>query len=100
MGFFALLDKYTGPLGTASFDTALIGLLQTGATGGWSGRAPLLWTIRMAVARLERPVCQLLLLYTENVPIHVVAMLFTVLTGTGVLSIFHTHSQVISTGKG
>lgn len=67
VAFIVLLDKFAGPLGGAAFDTALLSLLSrsrsAGAGGGWSVPSGLLWTVRTAVERLERPICQLLLLH-------------------------------------
>lgn len=64
---FVFFDKFTGPLGQASIDTALLALLRRDSGGagpaGWPRMpANAVWTLRTAAERLERPLCQLLLL--------------------------------------
>eukprot|EP00933_Yihiella_yeosuensis_P003522 TRINITY_DN10644_c3_g1_i1.p1 TRINITY_DN10644_c3_g1~~TRINITY_DN10644_c3_g1_i1.p1 ORF type:complete len:415 (-),score=55.14 TRINITY_DN10644_c3_g1_i1:171-1415(-) len=72
---FVFFDKFTGPLGQAAIDTALLSLLRrdNGGRGpeGWPRMpANAVWTLRAAAERLERPFCQLLLLHfgTSNAP--------------------------------
>lgn len=64
---FVFFDKFTGPLGQAAIDTALLALLRRDSGGagpaGWPRMpANAVWTLRTAAERLERPLCQLLLL--------------------------------------
>lgn len=71
---FVFADKFSGPLGQASIDTALLKLISRGSAGSDSkGIVPAngLWTYRSAVSSLERPMCQLLLLKLQvvNAPI-------------------------------
>lgn len=100
MATLAFLDKYTGPLGTAALETALLALmnhetspgneLQVGfaVPGAW------LWSLRMAVSRLERPICQLLLLQTATLPVQWVALVFASTSCIGVLVILcHQESR-------
>lgn len=67
MFFFVFFDKFSGPLGQAAIDTALLSLMRLDGGGkapfSWP-RIPVnaMWTLRTAAERLERPVCQLLLL--------------------------------------
>jgi len=82
---FVFMDKYTGPLGAAALDVALLEVLRRGEGGG-AVRSSLLWTARMAVSRLERPLCQLVLLHTEGFPIQAVSAAFTAVTCAGVLA--------------
>lgn len=65
---FVFMDKFTGPLGQAAIDTALLAVMRRGRDEG-RGSSPgprlpanALWTVRTAAERLERPACQLLLL--------------------------------------
>eukprot|EP00933_Yihiella_yeosuensis_P011594 TRINITY_DN119049_c0_g1_i1.p1 TRINITY_DN119049_c0_g1~~TRINITY_DN119049_c0_g1_i1.p1 ORF type:complete len:200 (-),score=32.23 TRINITY_DN119049_c0_g1_i1:69-599(-) len=110
MAVFAFLDKYTGPLGVASLDTALLMLIcgqkedqssldkddsKCDANKDSSKAQPfftvpgqLLWSFRMMVSRLERPICQLILLHTSAIPVQAVAMAFALITCIGVLSIY------------
>jgi len=75
MFVFVFCDKFTGPLGQAAIDTALLALMRrsqdSANENGWP-RIPAnaLWTLRTAAERLERPTCQLLLLRfgTDNAP--------------------------------
>jgi len=64
---FVFFDKFSGPLGQAAVDTALLALLHPADkepmkanTRGIPSTA--IWTVRTAAERLERPSCQLLLL--------------------------------------
>mmetsp|Transcript_29079 Transcript_29079/g.83346 ORF Transcript_29079/g.83346 Transcript_29079/m.83346 type:complete len:439 (-) Transcript_29079:37-1353(-) len=88
---FAFLDKYTGPLGMAALDTALLRLLKTGAVvsseGSYGVPGTLLWTARMVVSKIERPVCQLILLHTSGLPVHRVSWAFTTFTCLAVLAV-------------
>merc|ERR1712196_573690 len=62
--FFVFFDKFTGPLGQASIDGALLLLLReprASRSSGWlRQRIPAngMWTVRTAAERLERPLCQ------------------------------------------
>jgi len=94
--FFVLvfIGRYIGPLGKAAQDTALLKLLKSSPSDmGGSAQprfgvpATLLWTIRNAVARLERPLCQLILLHAAALSIPQVAGLFTFIACVGVLAI-------------
>eukprot|EP00931_Biecheleriopsis_adriatica_P073539 TRINITY_DN47800_c0_g1_i1.p1 TRINITY_DN47800_c0_g1~~TRINITY_DN47800_c0_g1_i1.p1 ORF type:complete len:432 (-),score=54.62 TRINITY_DN47800_c0_g1_i1:127-1353(-) len=64
---FVFGDKFTGPLGQSAIDTALLKVMQRGrdeSTGKAWPRIPAnaMWTLRTATERLERPLCQLVLL--------------------------------------
>mmetsp|Transcript_80855 Transcript_80855/g.262168 ORF Transcript_80855/g.262168 Transcript_80855/m.262168 type:complete len:421 (-) Transcript_80855:330-1592(-) len=87
---FVFLDKYTGPLGSGALDVALLAILRDGGAshqraGKRGVRGTWLWTVRNAVARLERPICQLILLHTSGFPIQCVSCGFTAATCLGVL---------------
>lgn len=92
-----LVGRYVGPLGKSAQDTALLKRLErpkegeeaAAATSQPGGLVPatLLWTMRMACSRLERPLCQLILLYTGgSLPIPLVSGCFTVVAVAGVLT--------------
>lgn len=91
LAMFAFLDKYTGPLGGAALDAALLKVLRIGALTGKSSRigvpSTLLWTSRMVIVKVERPLCQLVLLYTTGMPVERVAWAFTLITCAAVLAI-------------
>ena len=85
------VDKYTGPLGAASLDSALLKLLTQSSTSSTTGLPKglpdtLLWTMRVAVARIERPICQLILLH-GSLSVELLSLLFTSLTTMGVLKV-------------
>lgn len=70
MFVFVFGDKFTGPLGQAAIDTALLSVMRRGRSKsdgeGWPRMpANALWTLRTAAERLERPLCQLILLRFE-----------------------------------
>eukprot|EP00927_Polykrikos_kofoidii_P066872 TRINITY_DN62432_c0_g1_i1.p1 TRINITY_DN62432_c0_g1~~TRINITY_DN62432_c0_g1_i1.p1 ORF type:complete len:440 (-),score=43.10 TRINITY_DN62432_c0_g1_i1:22-1260(-) len=88
MFVFVFCDKFTGPLGQAAIDTALLRLMRRGrdkADGaGWPRMAEnALWTVRTAADRLERPVCQMLLLRSgaDNAPAWLVICFALIATG-------------------
>lgn len=87
----AFVDKYTGPLGAAALDNALLTVLEFGAhRAHLSPRAvpnTLLWTARMVVQKAERPICQLILLHSSGFSVHRVAWLLTLVTTSAVLFI-------------
>ncbi|CAE8608543.1 unnamed protein product [Polarella glacialis] len=99
------VDKYTGPLGAAALDMALLQLLETSGPGPLSGGsevegsgrsargipATFLWTLRMTTSRMERPICQLVLLNTAGVRVELLSCVFTFLTFVGVVAIFGRH---------
>ena len=110
--FFGLVfvGRYVGPLGKAAQDSALLQLLKNSSTNSpaagatsWYRRVgipkTLLWTMRMAGARLERPLCQLILLHAAGLlPVPQVAGAFTVISCLGVLAIVSfvaDHQQVV-----
>ena len=86
------LDKYTGPLGIAALDAALLHLLKFSAALqgdiGWTVPATVLWTARNSIQKLERPICQLILLNISAVPVPLVSGCFALVTCGGVLAIF------------
>merc|ERR1711957_820606 len=93
MFVFVFADKFTGPLGQAAIDTALLTLMrqsrEAGIGKGWPRMpANALWTLRTAAERLERPMCQLLLLRfgAGNAPVWVPITFATV----AVLFVEHT----------
>merc|ERR1712224_374492 len=73
MTLFVLSDKYSGPLGAGALDAALLVVLRRGSQRGTSDAmslkcfpmvsASLLWSVWTAAERLQRPICQLILLY-------------------------------------
>eukprot|EP00929_Paragymnodinium_shiwhaense_P099124 TRINITY_DN60681_c0_g1_i1.p1 TRINITY_DN60681_c0_g1~~TRINITY_DN60681_c0_g1_i1.p1 ORF type:complete len:456 (+),score=54.56 TRINITY_DN60681_c0_g1_i1:94-1461(+) len=96
VAFFVLvfIGRYIGPLGKAAQDSALLKLLSsyTMKTGDktlpwYSVPGTLLWTMRMAVARLERPLCQLILLHAAGLSVPRVSGLFTGVACLGVLAV-------------
>eukprot|EP00747_Dinoflagellata_sp_TGD_P025662 gnl/TRDRNA2_/TRDRNA2_131405_c0_seq1.p1 gnl/TRDRNA2_/TRDRNA2_131405_c0~~gnl/TRDRNA2_/TRDRNA2_131405_c0_seq1.p1 ORF type:complete len:206 (-),score=18.64 gnl/TRDRNA2_/TRDRNA2_131405_c0_seq1:317-883(-) len=100
--FFALvfIGRYIGPLGKAAQDSALLKLLKESTIEKSVKPLPrqsvpgtLLWTMRMAVFRLERPLCQLILLHSAGLPVPRVAGLFTGIACLGVLAIVR-HAEV------
>ena len=67
LAIFVLSDKYAGPLGSAALDDALLAELRRGrelqdAAPSWGIGSQVLWSLRGAAERLERPVCQIVLL--------------------------------------
>ncbi len=97
LAFFALVfvGRYIGPLGKSAQDSALLKLLSDKEV---SGRirvpATLLWTMRMAFARLERPLCQLILLYAAGLPVPLVSGAFTAIACLGVFSVLRTRDSL------
>ena len=97
MFFFVFFDKFTGPLGQASVDGALLLLLkqarQSRSNAWYPQRIPAngMWTLRTAAERLERPLCQLLLLHfgAANAP-PAVSLFFTAIA---VCFVLHTYSS-------
>eukprot|EP00928_Gymnodinium_smaydae_P023525 TRINITY_DN19382_c0_g1_i1.p1 TRINITY_DN19382_c0_g1~~TRINITY_DN19382_c0_g1_i1.p1 ORF type:complete len:442 (-),score=63.30 TRINITY_DN19382_c0_g1_i1:72-1397(-) len=97
MFFFVFFDKFTGPLGQASIDGALLLLLKQPRGDHSSGRfrqripANGMWTLRTAAERLERPLCQLCLLHfgAANAP-PAVSLFFTAIA---VCFVSHTFSS-------
>ncbi|CAJ1390311.1 unnamed protein product, partial [Effrenium voratum] len=96
LAVFAFLDKYTGPLGAAALDVALLRVLEPKDSSTAWCTAPqarlvpstLLWTSRMVFARVERPACKLLLLHFESLfAVEQVALTFSCATCAGVLAV-------------
>eukprot|EP00928_Gymnodinium_smaydae_P041918 TRINITY_DN28303_c0_g3_i1.p1 TRINITY_DN28303_c0_g3~~TRINITY_DN28303_c0_g3_i1.p1 ORF type:complete len:429 (-),score=46.65 TRINITY_DN28303_c0_g3_i1:78-1364(-) len=95
---FAFLDKYTGPLGSAALDVALLKLMRFGArkeekSTGVRPTSEVLWTARMVVSKVERPICQLVLLHTTGMPVKQVAWPFTLVTCIFVLALHLWHDE-------
>mmetsp|Transcript_164571 Transcript_164571/g.316053 ORF Transcript_164571/g.316053 Transcript_164571/m.316053 type:complete len:214 (+) Transcript_164571:106-747(+) len=94
LGGMVFMDKYSGPLGSAALDMALLRVLTQGDERLRSStssliRVPgsLLWTLRTAVTRMERPICQLLLLHGAGISVQWLSSIFTAITTTGVFLI-------------
>jgi len=94
------MDKYTGPLGAAALETALLAVLVEGdeqnkaqKQSGLQIQGSLLWTMRMIVGRMERPICQLVLLHSAGTPVALLSSIFTMLTSVMVLSILQRQSS-------
>merc|ERR1712039_861954 len=92
IGVFAFLDKYTGPLGSSALDKALLQILEFGALRGsdatrYTVPSTILWTSRMVVSKVERPMCQLVLLHTNGVPVERLAWTFTLASTAAVLAV-------------
>eukprot|EP00927_Polykrikos_kofoidii_P052340 TRINITY_DN46123_c0_g1_i1.p1 TRINITY_DN46123_c0_g1~~TRINITY_DN46123_c0_g1_i1.p1 ORF type:complete len:418 (-),score=46.51 TRINITY_DN46123_c0_g1_i1:109-1362(-) len=103
---FVFIGRYVGPLGKAAQDTALLKLLKEYTVENgvkqlpWhSVPATLLWTMRQAVSRLERPLCQLILLNSAGLPVSQVASLFAGVACIGVLAIVRRGDDLQSTTK-
>lgn len=68
---FVFLDKFSGPLGQAALDTALLSLLrprvakEAGSNSSVRVPANAMWTLRSAAERMERPASQLALLHLQ-----------------------------------
>lgn len=91
LGGMVFMDKYSGPLGSAALDMALLAVLIQGderlrSSASYVIRIPgsLLWTLRTAVTRMERPICQLLLLHGAGISVEWLSSIFTAFTTTGV----------------
>eukprot|EP00929_Paragymnodinium_shiwhaense_P087062 TRINITY_DN47374_c0_g1_i1.p1 TRINITY_DN47374_c0_g1~~TRINITY_DN47374_c0_g1_i1.p1 ORF type:complete len:411 (-),score=33.52 TRINITY_DN47374_c0_g1_i1:23-1255(-) len=84
---FVFVDKFTGPLGLAALDTALLQILEGGGRelSGSSVPARLLWTVHTATSRVERPLCQLILLTFSWVPVQLLGICLTLTTSAGVM---------------
>lgn len=94
LGGMVFLDKYTGPLGSAALDVALLAVLTAGdarqrakTSSRMQVPGSLLWTLRMTVTRMERPICQLLLLHSTGISVQWLSLIFTAITAAGVLLI-------------
>jgi hypothetical protein len=93
------LDKYTGPLGSAALDRALLQILGwapgSAETNSRKRRAhyfwvprSFLWQLRSVVSKVERSICQLVLLHGTSglgVQPEFLSFLFTAATSSGVL---------------
>jgi len=93
VGVCALFDKYTGPLGSAALDIALLAILKRGAVTVQADKrqisvpGTLLWTMRNGISRLERPICQLVLLRTSGIPVGYISGVLALATTLGVLAV-------------
>lgn len=83
------LDKYTGPLGSASLDSALLAVLYHGRCNRGLPET-VLWTMRTAVARMERPICQLIMLHA-SLDVETLSLIFTLVTSVGVLAVLQSY---------
>lgn len=83
------LDKYTGPLGSASLDSALLAVLYHGRCNKGLPET-VLWTMRTAVARMERPICQLIMLHA-SLDVETLSLIFTFVTSVGVLAVLQLY---------
>ncbi|CAL1128977.1 unnamed protein product [Cladocopium goreaui] len=83
------LDKYTGPLGSASLDSALLAVLYHGRCNKGLPET-VLWTMRTAVARMERPICQLIMLHA-SLDVETLSLIFTFMTSVGVLAVLQLY---------
>ncbi|CAK0859221.1 unnamed protein product [Prorocentrum cordatum] len=95
----AFLDKYTGPLGAAALDRALLQILgwaRGSAEASSRGRCAhcfwvtrsFLWQLRTVVSKVERSICQLVLLHgssTFGFQPEFLSSLFTAVTSSGIL---------------
>ena len=78
--------------GRIAMHAALLQLLKFSAAlredSGWVVPATVLWTARNAIQKVERPICQLILLNISAVPVPLVSGCFALVTCGGVLAIF------------
>eukprot|EP00811_Abedinium_folium_P035426 NODE_8218_length_1513_cov_12.576479.p1 GENE.NODE_8218_length_1513_cov_12.576479~~NODE_8218_length_1513_cov_12.576479.p1 ORF type:complete len:409 (-),score=56.60 NODE_8218_length_1513_cov_12.576479:184-1410(-) len=91
MFFFVFLDKLTGLLGESALDTAHLALM--GRDGGGQGKlhihANAIWTFKTMAQRLQRPICQLLLLSTGTDGAHAPAWIPIASTVVSVSFVLH-----------
>jgi len=72
---FVFCDKFSGPLGQAAIDTALLRLISRGSSEKpkqwFAVPANGMWTYRSAISSLERPMCGLILMSLQmaNAPL-------------------------------